>query len=216
MAYRRDRAIVLRKETIRDHDRRYTLYGRDHGLCTVFAAGASRPTSKHAGHLEPFSEVDVMLAHGRYTDRLAVASQRSAVRFAAVGGYLYYGRLCDLVSAMVRPGVADARLFTLLSDARAAAFVVTHGTSPARLRFLFAGSTLKLLDLLGYAPNVDGDGHVSRIIRLLRDAPLHDALRITAERDLLDHVSEYIEHELYSTYLEPSFPNASLFAAYQE
>jgi len=214
MAYRRDRAIVLRKETVRDFDRRYTLYGRDHGFCVAFARGTARPTSRQAGHLEPFSEVDVMIASGQYTDHLAVAKQVSFFHLTGFQSSLFVGRFCDLVCHMVRPGVSDDRLFNLLLEVRSVSRVFPDECTSSRLRFLFAGASFKLLDILGYSPLMKGTESEIRILRLLRFGSLHDALRLTAERDLLDRVAEYIEYELYSTYLDQDFQGAALFASY--
>ncbi|MCR4278762.1 MAG: recombination protein O N-terminal domain-containing protein [bacterium] len=214
MAYRRDRAIVLRKETVRDYDRRYTLYGRDHGLCVALARGSARPKSRQAGHLEPFSEVDVMIASGKYTDHLAVAKQTSIFRLQGFQPSLFIGRFCDLVCRLVRPGVVDERLFDLLMEVRSVSQSFPQECTSARLRFLFAGASFKLLDILGYAPLLRGSESEMRVLHLLRNAPLHDALRLTTERDLLDRVAEYIEYELYSTYLDQDFQGAALFASY--
>ncbi|MEK7529476.1 MAG: recombination protein O N-terminal domain-containing protein, partial [Patescibacteria group bacterium] len=61
MPYIRDRAFVLKKEPVNEHDRRYVLYGREHGLLTAVARGTSLKTSKQAGHLEPFTEAEIMI-----------------------------------------------------------------------------------------------------------------------------------------------------------
>ena len=40
--YLRDRAIVLRNEPFREHDRKVVLFGMQHGLLEAVARGASR------------------------------------------------------------------------------------------------------------------------------------------------------------------------------
>ena len=39
-------AIVLKKDAFRERDRRYTLFGRGHGLIVAVARGGSMPASK--------------------------------------------------------------------------------------------------------------------------------------------------------------------------
>src|SRR6266567_7926085 len=73
MPYLRDRVIVLSKEPFREQDRRYVMYGQEHGLLIAVARGASVKSSKQAGHLEPFCTSDVMIAKGSAFDKLAVA-----------------------------------------------------------------------------------------------------------------------------------------------
>ena len=198
MAYQRDRAIVLSKEYVRDYDRRYTLYGRDHGLITAFARGSSRPTSKHSAHLEPFTDVEVMIANGRHVDHIAVAKQSVGVRFCHVDSYTLCGRFSDVTRKRVRPGVPDARLYDLLTDVLSVA-VWCDRMSLARQQFMFSAGVAKLLNYLGHAlpfeQQTERDDwkltemHI-RILRLLRDAPLRDALRLTAKRDDLETVSQ--------------------------
>lgn len=73
MPYLRDRAIVLRSEAFREHDRRLVLFGVQHGLLEAVARGASAAVSKQGGHMVPFTETDVLIAKGTIFDKLAVA-----------------------------------------------------------------------------------------------------------------------------------------------
>ncbi len=223
MAYRRDRVFILKKEAVRDYDRRYTLYGRDHGICTAFARGCSRPKSRQAGHLEPFCDTEVMMAHGRFVDHLAVAYRGIGAPNMPYEGYLLLGRFSDLVTRMVRPGVPDSRLYDLLIELRSVAGDMPGNASVIRMRFVFAGAVLKLLDLLGFAPPFEEEGareemrcgeeHL-RVLRLLRHGQLRDALRLTAEEGVLDFVCSYIEHLMYSTYLHEEFEGSKLFSSF--
>ena len=225
MAYRRDRVVVLKKEAIRDYDRRYTLYGQSHGLCVVFSRSSSKLHSRQAGHLEPFSDAEVMVANGRFYDHLAVArqagveSRKSKVESQGLEGYVLMGRFVDLVVKLLRPGVTDARIFDLLLDIRELSCTLPKGTTTQRMRFLLASGTLKLLELLGFALPFDdideqklwklSDSHIA-ILRLLRHAPVRDALRLTAPVQIIDEVSDYVEHGLYTTPLVEEFKGAEI------
>jgi DNA repair protein RecO (recombination protein O) len=66
-------AIVLRHRRLGDADRIVTLLTPTRGKIDAVARGALRPRSKLAGHLEPLSRVDVLLAHGRSLDIITQA-----------------------------------------------------------------------------------------------------------------------------------------------
>jgi len=58
-------AIVLRHADWGEADRLLTLYTRQGGKLRVVAKGARRIRSRKAGHLEPFTRVQVQLARSR-------------------------------------------------------------------------------------------------------------------------------------------------------
>ena len=74
MPYIRDRVIVLRSESFREHDRRIVMFGLGHGLLSAVARGASAQQAKQGGHIVPFSEAEVLIAKGAAFDKLAVAT----------------------------------------------------------------------------------------------------------------------------------------------
>lgn len=61
-------AIVLSHRRLGDADRIVTMLTPGHGKVDAVAKGVLRPRSKLAGHLEPLTRVDVLLAHGRSLD----------------------------------------------------------------------------------------------------------------------------------------------------
>lgn len=71
--YLRDRGIVLTVRAYREGDAWVSLWTEKHGKQDVFAAGLRRTNARHQGHLQPFSIVEVMVAHGKAVDRVAVA-----------------------------------------------------------------------------------------------------------------------------------------------
>ena len=58
-------AVVLKRRRFSDSDRVVTLLTPARGKLEAIAKGALRPRSKLAGHLEPMTHVEVVLAHGR-------------------------------------------------------------------------------------------------------------------------------------------------------
>jgi len=154
MPYLRDRAIVLRSDAFREHDRRLVLFGQQHGLLEAVARGASAAVSKQGGHMVLFTEVEVLIAKGAAFDKLAVAR---AVRTwphvrRQLGGLAVAGTFSDLFVRMQRPGIVDADAYTLLIDLLDALNALPQEPSVDRARLLYAAAVLKLLDRMGFAP----------------------------------------------------------------
>lgn len=61
-------AIVLRQRKLGDTDKIITLYSAEHGKLEAVAKGVRRTSSRLAGHVEPLSHGNFMLAHGRNLD----------------------------------------------------------------------------------------------------------------------------------------------------
>ena len=61
-------AIVLRRRRLGEADRVITVLTPRRGKREAVAKGALRPRSKLAGHLEPLTRVEIVLAHGRNLD----------------------------------------------------------------------------------------------------------------------------------------------------
>lgn len=79
-------AIVIRQRRLGDADRIVTLLTPLRGKIDVVAKGVLRAKSRLAGHLEPLTHVEVVLAHGRSLD---VVTQAQAVEsFPALRGDL--------------------------------------------------------------------------------------------------------------------------------
>ena len=65
--------FVLRQQPWREHDRLYTVLTERHGRLELIGAGTAKLNSKLSPHLQPFAEVELMVAHGKQLDRLAGA-----------------------------------------------------------------------------------------------------------------------------------------------
>lgn len=208
MPYLRDRVFVLKKDSVREHDRRYVFYGREHGLLIAVARGIAKPTSKQIGHLEPFVQADVMLAAGKAGELVAVAREVSAKTScfpSSLGGIALMGGCTDLVTRLVRPGVSDARIFDLLTDVHAIATSFVIEPTPIRARFLFSITALKLLDFLGFAPSLEQAAlrmETRSLLRFVRERPIVDALRITAPVETFQALSAFVDEALKETSLE--------------
>lgn len=61
----RTEALVIRHSNFGEADRVLTLYSRENGKVRVVAKGVRKLKSRKAGHLEPFTHVQLQLARGR-------------------------------------------------------------------------------------------------------------------------------------------------------
>ncbi len=69
----RSEAVVIRHRRFGDSDRIVTLLTPARGKIDAIAKGALRPRSRLAGHLEPLTHAEVLLAHGRNLDIITQA-----------------------------------------------------------------------------------------------------------------------------------------------
>jgi len=143
-------AIVLRYRRLGDADRIVTLLTPHRGKVDVVAKGVLRARSKLAGHLEPGTRLEVVLAHGRSMD--VVTQAQSVEAFATLRA-----DLDRLSAAMYLLELADR-------------LTVEHAESGAVYRLLHASLTrlargdgqqivtrtyeLALLDATGFRPEL--------------------------------------------------------------
>ena len=111
-------AVVLKRRRFGDSDRIVTLITPARGKLDAIAKGALRPRSKLAGHLEPMTHVEVVLAHGR---TLGIVTQAQTIEpFAGLrddlerlSAGLYLLELADRFT--VEEAEADAAYVLLLT-----------------------------------------------------------------------------------------------------
>lgn len=111
-------AVVLRRRRFGDSDRIVTLLTPARGKLEAVAKGALRPRSKLAGHLEPMTHVEVVLAHGR---TLGIVTQAQTIEaFSALrddlerlSAGLYLIELADRFT--IEEAEADASYVLLLT-----------------------------------------------------------------------------------------------------
>ena len=66
--------IILEKRDLLEADRIYTIYTQERGKIKVLSKGAKKASSKLAGHLEPLTKSNLMVAQGKRYDRVAGAA----------------------------------------------------------------------------------------------------------------------------------------------
>ncbi|HLZ20998.1 MAG TPA: DNA repair protein RecO [Ktedonobacterales bacterium] len=170
-------AIVLRRTDFGEADRILTLFTPAYGKARAIAKGARRTTSRLAGHLEPFTRTQLLLATGRELDIVTQAEARErldALRedlWHATGAW-YIAELVDRFLEDADPHPRLYRLFVstlrLLDDGAAENarsgkngnphVALSEGTEPGartippRSWLALRYFELHLLDELGYRP----------------------------------------------------------------
>ena len=143
-------AIALRHRRLGDADRIVTLITPFRGKLDVVAKGALRVRSKLAGHLEPLTHLEIVLAHGRSMDIVTQAQTRES--FGSIRGDLerlasamYFLELVDRLTVEH----AEARgVYDLLLDA------LTTLDRGDGANFVARTFELRLLELVGFRPEL--------------------------------------------------------------
>lgn len=146
-------ALVIGSMRYREADRIITLYTRDRGRLGAIAKGVRRTKSKVGGRLEPFSLVRASLyaGHGLYT----VVGVDTLRTFQGVRDELFRleegARLFLAVRHLFPQEEGSTPAFNLLVRGVAR---LSEAADPAAAAGVVLATRLKLLGLLGYAPEM--------------------------------------------------------------
>lgn len=140
------RGIVLGRHNLGEADRIVAFFTLEHGKLRAVARGVRKTLSRQAGHIEPFSEVELMLAEGRNLDivtsaRLAWYPDNLTTDYPSL--QLAYV-MARMVERLTDDDHAAASVYKLLSYGLH--WLNEHGASPA-LELFFK---LRLMGDLGY------------------------------------------------------------------
>ncbi len=143
-------AIVLRHSDWGEADRLLWLFTREIGKVRVVAKGVRKPRSRKAGHLEPFTRVELMLAQGRDLPIVTQAEARDA--YLTLRGDLvrvgYAAYVIELLDRFTYEEGENMALYRLLSETLSR---INNETEPA---FAVRYYEVRLLDLVGFRPQL--------------------------------------------------------------
>jgi DNA repair protein RecO (recombination protein O) len=143
-------AIVLKRRDQGEADRLLTVLTRDRGKLTLLAKGVRRQASRKAGHIEPFTLVDLLVAKGKSLDLVTQAETSEAHRALREdlwrSTWAYY--VAELADAFTVDDDPQALLFELVAETLDR---LNRGDDPAlSVRYY----ELHLLGLVGYQPQL--------------------------------------------------------------
>ncbi|MBI2098873.1 DNA repair protein RecO [Candidatus Uhrbacteria bacterium] len=148
--------IVLRRRDVREADRLYTIYTREHGKIEAIARGGRKMASKLSPHLETFATVDLLIARGRLWDH--VAGAECALRFGEISSrYLPTVAACyglEAIDVFTKHGARDLGLWNLLLEYLRALNTIPGGSSAGILFGITRAYSCQLLARLGVAPEL--------------------------------------------------------------
>jgi len=141
---------VLRHVEVGEADRILTLYTLEYGKVQAIAKGIRKLRSRKAGHLEPFSRVELMLAKGRSLDVISQAEAQSTyenlradLKLIAYGAYVV-----ELLDRFTYEEGENRQLYNLLVDTLAR---LDEGAPAQTVVHYYE---VQLMDLLGFRPQL--------------------------------------------------------------
>jgi DNA repair protein RecO (recombination protein O) len=143
-------AIILRHIDWGEADRLLWLFTRETGKVRVVAKGVRKPRSRKAGHLEPFTHAELLLAQGR---DLAIVTQAQAIDAyrnirADLVRMAYASYVIELLDRFTYEEGENIALFRLLRD------TLSRINQEAESAFAVRYYEIRLLDLVGYRPQL--------------------------------------------------------------
>src|SRR5438270_4715588 len=112
----RTAAVILKRMDLGEADRIVTLFSRDEGKIRAVAKGVRRTTSRSAGHLEPFTLSDLLLAVGRELDVISQADTLESFRAVRedlnLASHAYY--LAEVVDLLTEDRQENRAVFDTL------------------------------------------------------------------------------------------------------
>jgi len=154
MSYRervyRTEAVVLHRQDLGEADRLLAVYSLDYGKLRLVAKGVRRPRSRKAGHLEPFTQVRLLLARGRELD---IITQAEAIETypGVQDNLIHLGQAAYVIEMLDRFTVereVNRALYHLLVHTLER--LVDCGEPSSVIRYY----ELHLLDQIGYRPEL--------------------------------------------------------------
>ncbi len=143
-------AIVLRHSDWGEADRLLWLFTREQGKIKVVAKGVRKPRSRKAGHLEPFTRVELLLAQGRDFPIITQAEAKDV--FPALREHLvlvgYAAYIIELLDRFTYEEGENVGLYRLLSE------TLSRINKEKDAAFAVRYYEVRLLDLVGFRPQL--------------------------------------------------------------
>jgi len=146
----RAQGVVIRHVEYGEADRILTFYTLEYGKVQAIAKGIRKLRSRKAGHLEPFTRVELMLAKGRNLDVISQAEAqstyenlRSDLKLIAYGAYIV-----ELLDRFTYEEGENRLLYQLLVDA------LTRLDEGIPAQTVVHYYEVHLMDLLGFKPQL--------------------------------------------------------------
>lgn len=166
------KGIIIKRINIGEADRIITFYTATMGKVRAKAVSVRKIESKLAGHLELFMLSDLIFARGRNLD--TVTSAQTINSFSNIRknlnktSFAYF--ICELLEKLVPEELKDTRIFNLLTST----FEILNQPKLKQENYpmLLLSFEIKLLDLLGFAPQMSRCLYCARGLDFAKDKSL--------------------------------------------
>jgi DNA repair protein RecO (recombination protein O) len=142
--------LVMRRRDMGEADRLLTVLTRDRGKVNLLAKGVRRAASRKAGHLEPFTYTDLLVARGANLDLITqaetIVSHRHVREDLWLSSLAYY--VVELADAFTQDEDPNALLFELLLE------TLDRLDANEAVNLALRYYELHILDLAGYQPQL--------------------------------------------------------------
>lgn len=144
----RDDAIVLHVKNWQTADKYAVCFTREHGKIRFIAYGGRYPKNVTGRLLQPFAQLSVEVAAGQRTDKLKSCELLSLPHAFDFKQMAYAAVATELTAVFTEDHQAQPEVYQLLEEA----LLLLKERNPRIVVLAFA---LKLLDLTGFAPQVE-------------------------------------------------------------
>ncbi len=147
------RAIIINRQNFKEKDVKITIFSEDKGKMNLIARGAKKPQSKLAGHIEPLTLTNLMIACGKQNDY--VATSQGCNFFSGIknnlGKLSSTGKVLNLINRYSREEDDSSREIFLLLES----YFNTLEKKDILDTELFSGFfILKYLQISGFEPSL--------------------------------------------------------------
>lgn len=150
--------IVLKRRDYLENDRLFVIYSKDYGKMEVLAKGTKKISSKLNSYLEPFYLVKVMIAKGKVFDKLAncnlLKSYQNLRNDQSLFGFYLLNYLTEITDGLIVGQTLKQDKFELLLELLDILDERINQASQSKLLALVNAYNLKILNLLGYQPEI--------------------------------------------------------------
>jgi DNA repair protein RecO (recombination protein O) len=154
-------AIVLKRRDMGEADRLLTVFTRDRGKLTLLAKGVRKQASRKAGHIEPFTHVDLLVAKGHNMDLVTQAETIGAHRRLREdlwrSSWAYY--IAEMVDAFTQEADPNEPLFDLLLE------TLDRLDQSERPALAVRYAELHLMGLAGFQPQLFHCVHCDQLLK---------------------------------------------------
>ena len=146
----RTEGVVLKYKEWGETDRLLTLFTRELGKVQAIAKGVRKPRSRKAGHLEPFTRVNMLLARGRdlyiLTQAEAAETYNTLKNDLVILGYGFY--IFELLNNLTYEEGENQKLYRLLVNTLVR---LDRGDNTKIVTHYYE---IRLLDIAGFRPQL--------------------------------------------------------------